>query len=1364
MKGHTKMKKAILLMAGMLALSVLAESFELFNGSIATNEFSNVKSSAGDHVTIVNSTLEVTNDFSTTDSTDVRQSMLYVGITNSTLTSLAGVLRFNAVRGSGNTTRVDVVGSTLNATNSFPGALKLGVWDPNAAWGERVVFKATNSTFNLSHLVSQGACNADFTKCTLVFDEHIPTSDGFGIGGENNMLAPIVTFRDCLVTNWTMRLGDRKGAAPTVVTFDGGTAYLRAVNYNTGFCTYTGDIIVTNGAKVLLTRSLAEQTSGSDYKFGNTGTTNRLDVVDGGAFGLNLASTATKRTIYVANGVGSFSEWNVVGGTFDNSASKVIDVIYLGYKGAATLNIGEGGTFKSYNMYLGGYVNNGATRLNQRINQTGGLYWACKSSEDHKNAFITLCHRGGHDCRYILDGGILKTPKICGGDGATVKGGTGYAVLSANGGTITPGHSDSTYVNLIYDLDLAECGPKGLTVDTADYPDGAKIFQEFTNKEGERGLFRKTGANTLNVGLPGRTAWDVATTRVDGGTLVFTNATANLDTTLVVADGGTFSMVGSSANLTLDALAVTNGVIALDPGDKITVPGAALFLGDFTITFSSALAADAEADVFLCEGEVSESNLRRIRDALAAAAVPEGSFCTAVAEVSAGVTHIRLKVAEKGSRLSDTTTWNGAADAWSTAGNWSDGVPTASTWAEFPSSAAAKRLTVPASSIAGSVRFTADGYTLSGGTLRVPGMRGAPVVANEAGTNTISAALTFDDIVEITNAPNTRLVLSGGIAGGSFEKTGKGSLVLAAANTLGGNVVLSGGKTVVGDAASFGADEGIATSVALNADAIEFADALGDDAVVDGRFTVGEANSTKAVIMQAQTNVTIATPTSVGGAFIKAGPGRLTMLVSGGEALVPSAVHAKATTYPNKYIKILEDGVSKDNADYAATTDAYFAGLNIYEGELLLKAAEGVSPPVVDASGYHATVGLHTDGASVTPALTLDGVTLDFGSKTFYANGYNLNNRNLDGGGTYDQVDSLMRNRVTLRNGASLRCGTYFSNAFGGSNAATKPVAAFTNSSVSASTKFWFAHNNSNVSASLNTNAVVTISAKDSAFASPNFTVDGNVAVDFDGCTISGASAADYAEFTLDSNAYGKMLLHGESVLRGTIAFSSKYKDSNSSYVFTLAFDDAEWQYGAGDYDLEYTAAAGERRDNFVIWMEGKGVVLKPASGTTFTTAIPFQGEGGMVVDGPGTVAFAADTVKFSGVAEVKQGTLDLSAAGTVSGIGVKGPGTVRGATLVNPTISLEVDDEWGVAGVPVFDGCAISGRVRVDCGRTEENPLAVPCGTPVVVARFSGSAPDVSGWRLLGSGVPGAHGVFSVQGDTVVMTVSKPGFTLIVR
>ena len=1354
----------LLLLVGVSATLAFAESFELIDGSLATNAMTVVKDTAGDHITMVNSTLEVTNSFITTDKAVtgfLRRGSLVVGITNSTITSLAGYIQFKGESASGNTTRVDVVNSTFNATNSYPGHLSLGVYNPNASWKERIFFYATNSTFNLSGFSGMGALEATFDDCRLVFDENVPTGYGFGPGKTSGRDVADVRFRDSYITNWTLRFGDYAGVAPSKVTVDGGTAFFRSVKQSGAS---PGLLVLTNNvvARIRMPDEWQKtKGNGCHWEFSDANnSTGTVEIVDGASLGVASLSTAAEFvSIRIASSTSSHATWRLRNGTFEDLCNGKITTVYWGYRGSADLYLEEGSLFKAYTVNVGAYPLDGNARSTQRICQTGGLLWMSRMSVENVEASIVLSHRNGNDSRYYLNGGTLKTSRIYGGNGAVVNGGTGYAALSADGGRITPG-SNSTKYRLIFNLDLAECGPKGLTVDTDGYSEGAIIDQDFTNKEGERGLFRKTGANALVLRLPGRYDWDVSETRVDGGTLVISNATATMKTTLVVTNGATLSMAGNASTLTLDALNIQNGTLLLDPGDRIVVPASGLSLGEgFTLSFSSALGASSTSEVFVCEGEVPYATLRRLKAAVAAS-VPAGSFCAVLAETSGGSSSVRVVMALPSSPISSATVWQGADSSWSDGGNWSAGVPSASVRADFPAGEVSRSVTPGDSAIAGALRFAAGGYAVSGGHLRIAGFLGSALIANESGTNEIASAMSFDHVVEVTNAPNTKLVLSGPISGGGLAKTGSGRLELSAANVFAEDVSLSGGRNVVGDADAFGAPGGFSTSVTLGGDTLEISEAVGDGATVSGDFTVSVPSAHKAQAILAATNVTMKALNSTQGAFIKAGPGRLTMLVSGGEKLVAQAVHAK-TPYPAKYIVIGEDGVLPDNDDFKEKNDTYFVGVNIYEGELLLRAAPGATLPQINASSAATVIGLHTDAASVTPTLTLDGVKYNASGYTVYANGYNLNNKY---SATYTFVPSLFKNRLNVFNGASLACSTFYATYYGGSNGYTQPTVTMTNGTIAASTQFYFAHSAIGYS-SHNENALATLNAKDSTLSSPSYVVDGHVATDLDHSVMRAATASGYATLLGEKGAYGKIMFRNGSVFRvGTLDFSSKFKDASTARSFTLAFDDAEWQYGSGTYTLSASILDENHADNLVFRMDGKGVVLKPASGTTFTTELPFRGEGGIVVDGAGTVAFGAGTVQFAGVAEVKSGTLDLSAAGALAGLKVKGPGTLRGATVVDPTIVLDVDDEWGVSSVPTLDSCTISGRVTVDCGHSAESPLAVPMGTPVAVCRFSGPAPDVSGWRLVGTGAKSVRGSFSVSGDTVMMTAEKAGCLLIVR
>lgn len=1371
------MKRAMVsVTAALAALVACSASLEYVDQTVGTNKVTLIMNTAGDHVTIVNSDVMVTNAFTVVDyesSSGLRSGRFFVGITNSTLTSLSKEISFMGKQYSGNTTRVDVVGSTINVTNSY---LELGVNSPSPSWKERVFFNATNSTFHLDGIMGWGALDAVFDDCRLFFGDK--TAGGFGGGSDSCVDMPNVTFRNSLVTNYVVNPGAKKGGAPSVVTFDGGTAYLRNIAVGSSGGTRRADVRMTNGSNVYFTRPDAEQLSSAIYyEFGYGTSSNVMSITKGATVGIvSRADAKNVPTFRFGKDKGGYVELNIVGGTFDNSKCLKKEYFYLGYTGQGTLNLGEGGVFNAHTFKAGAASNNSddPTANKLRINQTGGLFWSCFKSEDSEDACIELAagkKTAGYSCWdavYTLDGGVLKTPQLYGGASATCNGGDGRAVLSANGGTIKPGYN-STKKNLIHSLDLAECGPKGLTVDTSEFSAGAIINQEFTNKVGEAGLFRKVGANTLTLTMPGRYPWGVSETRVEGGTLTFTAANVTMNTHLVVTNGATLSTVGTTATLTLDALSIPGGTLSVDPGDKIVVPADRLDLGDFNMTFSSALGDNDDLDVFVCTGSVSSANMHKIRKALlAAVAFPSSSIRVVETEVVDGVTHIRVKTTNTyGPRLTDFTVWEGSDDAWSTDGNWSAGVPTADVWAEFPSSAALKALTVPSGAVAGSLRFTSDGYTLSGAPLRIAGPRGSTVISVEAGTNTIASAIEVDESVEITNAPNTKLVVSGVVSYGGIEKKGKGALELRAANALGQGVELSGGKTTLQNAQAFASEEGLAaTSVSLNADSLEFGDEIANGSVVDGSFMVASPSNSASVAMIAKKDVTINAVTVSKGGFIKAGPAKLTMLVSGGEKFTPERVqHANNYNF-TEYFVIGEDGLTPNNADHSKNTEAYFGGLTIYEGELVLKAAPGKTLPVIESKGAPSTIGVHTDGASATPTLTLDGVHLDCTDKDFFANGFNLGNRYNPYPHQYNYVPSLVSNKLNLVNGAMLTCQNFYATKYGAGSHDMKPVVSVTSSTIRATTQYHFANNNKVATGSLTSDKAVTISRmKGATLQSPSFLVDGKIDADLDGCTMAHTTASSYAKFEVGTTPSGTLRLRNGSVFRvGTFDLVTSFAIALPKRLLTLAFDNAEWQYGAGDYTFSTSFIDSAHLTNFVIRMEGRGVVLKPAAETTFTTEFPFQGEGGIVVDGPGTVAFLANTAKFTGTAEVKSGTLDLSAEGTLTGFAVKGPGTIYGATFVSPRIVLDVDDEWGCDSAPTFDGCTISGRVTVDCGRDGGTPLPLPAPAPIVVARFAGAVPDVSGWKLKGVGGRGAVGQFAVVGDTVVMSASSAGAILIVR
>ena len=184
--------------------------------------------------------------------------------------------------------------------------------------------------------------------------------------------------------------------------------------------------------------------------------------------------------------------------------------------------------------------------------------------------------------------------------------------------------------------------------------------------------------------------------------------------------------------------------------------------------------------------------------------------------------------------------------------------------------------------------------------------------------------------------------------------------------------------------------------------------------------------------------------------------------------------------------------------------------------------------------------------------------------------------------------------------------------------------------------------------------------------------------------------------------------------------------------------------------------------------------MLAPASGQSWMLGVPVSDvagkSGGLVKRGEGTVVLNAVNKAYTGVTRVEAGTLDMNGSTWSSAKIGGGDGAFANGMLYNPTIVLDVVDDgesWTAESVPVLNASMLSGRVHVDLGRTSENPLSLPRRS-LVVARYVGAAPAVSGWRLDGTGIEHTVGEFVVDDEaktvTVNATAGSRGVLLIVQ
>jgi hypothetical protein len=243
----------------------------------------------------------------------------------------------------------------------------------------------------------------------------------------------------------------------------------------------------------------------------------------------------------------------------------------------------------------------------------------------------------------------------------------------------------------------------------------------------------------------------------------------------------------------------------------------------------------------------------------------------------------------------------------------------------------------------------------------------------------------------------------------------------------------------------------------------------------------------------------------------------------------------------------------------------------------------------------------------------------------------------------------------------------------------------------------------------------------------------------------------------------------GSIALRNKSVFNiNAWKNINLlAKPFTVSFDDSYYRWGGGDFTLAMESHANSGNppnpDLFKLEMRGRGMIVAPAAGETLTVAWPLTGEGGFVNEGKGTVRFASGTYSFGGVCEVASGTVDLSDAGKLEEVKLRGEGTVRGMTASKVRLMAEADENWNVSGLPTFDGCSAD-NVVVDFGRTGDS-LSNDLPKGIVLGKFTGLAGDVSRWRVANTGFAKVGGRFSIAADgEVSVDLERKGLTLIVR
>ena len=968
----------------------------------------------------------------------------------------------------------------------------------------------------------------------------------------------------------------------------------------------------------------------------------------------------------------------------------------------------------------------------QRLHMTGGIINCRRLYLGSSNKLEAFKYQQAH---VDLDGGVLQLNEMMFPSSA-VAGGWAHGYFTADGGTLRAMYKDK---DILHSFDSAKLGSKGLTVDNNGF--SIKLTQGFTNKEGESGCLVFTGSGT-NTYAPS-TACSVSLTAVKRGILKFSKNT-ELSTKLVITAGASLSLEGNAGKLTLNSLYVPQGTILLDLGDTIHVNSSDIEFNNLSVRFSTTLDAASTFEIFAFDGDVTGN--ATIRDALRFIKIENTvtdhhATFSLVYDESNDKTKIVVSFRQNISALTDETAWCGPA--WNADG-WPNGVPGAMKVAAFSGSDAPSEVSVAPGAEVGAMSFSSNAdYIFTGARLEFSAPLGGAWLSMLYGSATFNIPISLYHLLPISLASGTALAFNAPIIGGGIAKTGNGALTLAADNRMYHELSVGGGLNTIATAKAASNSAGLLT---LTDGTLVFTNSLDDsEMAVETAVVLNSATSeTNAVIIKTDSDIYLKNLTVANGALIKRGAGQLkieasstenTKLQSGyGPLLKSNNYRVESTTL----VDFAADGTAP------APEMAQYAGFNIAEGEMIIKGTPGVTKTVNLKTGC--CIGMNIAGDQSVfrqPALTIDGASVDA-----TGNGHTtVGVKKCGGDGCAVYAPALRILNGGRYDAGNIRIG------YNVNNSGAYPVFAITNATATAQNAFRFGvYGGTSDRGSVVRAKDATLAITTTGDGHHGFCVSGTVDADFDNCVVGGSK--QISKLKTDENSAGVVRFRN-----GSVFAAFPYVDqAKANYDFTLAFDDSEWDWGGENKELTSPVGVGDGfyKKKRHIKMEGVGVILKPKAQCTFATMLPFIGTGGCVVAGEGTIKFIADTLKFTGLLDIRSGAVDLSESSAIAELAVRGPGKLEGGNIAKLTIRA---DTTGTRS-PVLSGVSAE-RAIVDFGADSTSPVK---GENILVAVYrQENPPEIGRWKVIGTGLKFAHAHLSVKDGEVRATVTE-SLSIIVR
>ena len=541
-------------------------------------------------------------------------------------------------------------------------------------------------------------------------------------------------------------------------------------------------------------------------------------------------------------------------------------------------------------------------------------------------------------------------------------------------------------------------------------------------------------------------------------------------------------------------------------------------------------------------------------------------------------------------------------------------------------------------------------------------------------------------------AAGALLTMSGKVGIGAMEKTGGGLLTLDnPADKFFGGMTLTGGTLAFGEHAP----------------------------ATFGVFEIGNQTAQALTVVKADRDVTMAFPSQdFKGAFLKRGAGGLVLERNGSwiNYSSPSAPVSSGDNLDHENPISFGDGTVLPTANYLP--------VNVTEGRLTLRGTNADGSRNNFRFQKEWAVGLPVSEAlAVQPELVLENLIVD-------PQRINVGVHVIEGSPVTTPKLVLTNTSTT----AGICVGVK-------STSPTLRPSVEIRSSTVTSGQTWFNGGYQNGSEKV----VSSWKIVDSQLYCSQYAVVARPAhVEFDGSTFAQDNSFGSVPFMYYSAAATTFVFANGS----KFYFTSTFNIDGGAARQTWVFDDSTWHWGTASGDRTYALAHNGSPVKFV-WLEmrGKGLVLEPADGETFTMAEVLHGEGGFVNRGAGTTVLRDGVIDYAGVTCAEQGTIDFDGA-SVTNVTLAGAGTFVNGTLTDAKVLAD-----GTA--PQLGGVTLDGKVTVVFGET------VPeIGTTVDVARYSG---DIANWKAKRS--KDYSVALTTDGTTVKATVEEPkGLMLIFR